>query len=507
MMLQETKDKPILVIAGPGSGKTRNMVTKIVEAIPKLRPNQVLAAITYTNAATDLIRSKLGEKIEIPPNVFIGTNHSFCYRFIFNPFATLIRDLPQEKTFLETDLEYIIAKSNIKTANNIQKIIYRNGIIKKLLQKGMFGYEQILSVSADIIEKISVRDVVCNRLQYLFIDEFQDANNYQYRIIDAIRKGRKTLIYAVGDPEQYIFGYTSKTKDYANIAINKFRKDSRQSCDNKENLRSCRKIVKFLNNFHTEIQQEAIKEGGKDSGVYFITNSELDSIVAKYRQITRIDGKKTKRYYLSYQNKTFGNHAKRYGLTIVSNDAIRPTGILNESIKLISAIVGLNQKQICKKYGLEDVKYRTLGIKLARAINRNKITDEKELSEFVENDLNLKIENKNPVKIKDQFNKCKNFFRQNEPSSNLHQYSSIHKAKGLEANAVLVVAENRNRLRKWLTTDKKERHKDKIDECRIGFVGFSRAEEFLCIACLEKIDGELKNKLFKLGVEIVSLGE
>ena len=81
-----------------------------------------------------------------------------------------------------------------------------------------------------------------------------------------------------------------------------------------------------------------------------------------------------------------------------------------------------------------------------------------------------------------------------------HYYSSIHKAKGLEADCVLVVAKDNGELGKWLETDYNERCNDKRDICRIGYVGFTRAKKILCIACKQEIEGSIKEKLKALGV-------
>jgi len=90
-----------------------------------------------------------------------------------------------------------------------------------------------------------------------------------------------------------------------------------------------------------------------------------------------------------------------------------------------------------------------------------------------------------------------------------NQYSTIHKAKGLDADAVLVVAEKYEHFLKWFETDPKERYADKSDQCRLGFVGFSRAKELLCIACLQDIR-DFKTRLKEFDVEIIEsnlLGE
>jgi len=85
-------------------------------------------------------------------------------------------------------------------------------------------------------------------------------------------------------------------------------------------------------------------------------------------------------------------------------------------------------------------------------------------------------------------------------SCECEMYSTIHKAKGLQADAVLAIAENTNRLEKWLMTDKIARFEEKTDMCRIGYVAFSRAKTILCIACLGKIDKTFEKELERLGV-------
>ncbi|WP_422445645.1 3'-5' exonuclease [Thermoanaerobacterium sp. DL9XJH110] len=80
-------------------------------------------------------------------------------------------------------------------------------------------------------------------------------------------------------------------------------------------------------------------------------------------------------------------------------------------------------------------------------------------------------------------------------------YSTIHSAKGLEATCVLMVADTSNILMKWLETDKKKL-RTKSDEYRLGYVGFSRARELLCIGCLEEITDKQIQILERLNVKI-----
>lgn len=501
--MKEVQQKPTLVIAGPGAGKTWQMVDHVARAIPNLKTNRVLAVITYTNAASDSIRHRLAKKVHIPPNIFIGTIHSFFNKFILTPYANLFEYTSEELVFIETNIDKMV-----KDYRGNNKYLVRAGIIKKLNKAGKISYPEILRLSAKLIEENRhLSEVICNRLQYLFIDEFQDANNYQFRVIDVIRKRKKTKIYAVGDPEQYIFGFDSRTANFGSIPFNKFRTNSEIiKADREENKRASSEIVKFTNYFHSEIKQVSAKGSIPNSAVYFILDTELDKIVNKYREITgyiETNGKKTTRFYLGYENKTFETCARKYGLTPISNSTSGPQSILYESLNLISSVVGINKRQLCEKYEFDPIQYRKLGVKILKAIYQNVVYDDETLRKFILKSLHLKIENQNPTKIADQINKFKNFFCQPTARSLLEQYSSIHKAKGLEADAVLAIAEKQRYLAKWLTHTKEARYADKTDQCRIGFVAFTRAKNILCFACKEDIDTNLKDTLSKLKVEII----
>ena len=493
------KEKPVMVIAGPGAGKTHDMVDQIMEAIPKLESHRVLAAITYTNAATADIKERLAKRISIPPNVFIGTNHSFCYKFIFKPFGTPIHKLPKELVFIDLDYESISQDVRGK-----QRIIKINSLKKKNLAKGLYGYDEILGVSKKILEDNKhARKILCNRLQYLFIDEFQDANNSQLKIFEKIIKGGKTSIYAVGDPEQYIFGWLSKIKSFDNIAINKFR-DNAEVKPNKNNHRSCDEIVRFINHFHCEIVQKSEKGSDKRGGVYFISETDLDNIVEAYRDITKIlegGNLSVVKYYLSYANKTLEKVARKWGLIPVSNDSVKGLRLIDESLNVISSIVGANGKQICEVYQLDRIGLRKKALYLLEAIRKGNVKDGEDIVGFIKNNLGLRVSRGLPRnKVEDKLIRLSGYEPKVDKICEFEMYSTIHKAKGLEADAVLAVAEDKNKLEKWLMTDKKARHKEKTDMCRIGYVAFSRAKTILCIACLDKIDKAFERKMERLGI-------
>jgi DNA helicase II / ATP-dependent DNA helicase PcrA len=91
------------VIAGPGAGKTTGMIEEIISKLPDLYtyPYRHMAVITYTNAAADDIKEKLNKYCNIPPNIFIGTIHSFLNKFILIPFGSIHGLIPSNIHFID----------------------------------------------------------------------------------------------------------------------------------------------------------------------------------------------------------------------------------------------------------------------------------------------------------------------------------------------------------------------------------------------------------------------
>lgn len=118
-------DKLKIIIAGPGAGKTFNLKSEVINCLPTLDRNRFCAVITYTNAATAELRQRISSEIPIPPNVFIGTIHSFLIRFVIEPFGHLVGIVPVEKNYIEGPLVELhenyghITQKALKTINGI----------------------------------------------------------------------------------------------------------------------------------------------------------------------------------------------------------------------------------------------------------------------------------------------------------------------------------------------------------------------------------------------------
>lgn len=491
------------VIAGPGAGKTTGLIKEIISKLPDLAPcpYRHMAIITYTNAATDDIREKLNKHCKVPPNVFIGTIHSFLNKFILMPFGSLCGLIPAGVNFIDT------IEITQKGKDRKQQIIHGRKITSSVIQKGFIPYDEIERLSKELIDDKRIRRLVSIRLQMVFVDEYQDATMKQHHILMEILKGAKTECFIVGDPEQYIYGFTYRDKgkmpDFSKIPI-LATKDKSQVQKNETNYRSSATIVTFLNKFNTQIQQlntPVDRNCIKEFNIYFNSSTDLRDILNKFDNICCTNGlsEKHNRFYLAKGNKIVNQLHQSFGIPLLSKDDRCSKNILAETLRYITGVLGKSRKEICEAKKVSTMDLRKFGLKVLRKIMDNPMIDEAEFQQFIATFFGLPIAKEH--KMKDSFNKLVAF--NNEPEDSHKHCSTIHKAKGLEAHAVLAISKTKTELLKWLETDHQRRCADKLDSCREGFVAFSRAKELLCIACLEKLDTSSLQTVQRLKMEII----
>jgi DNA helicase-2/ATP-dependent DNA helicase PcrA len=522
--MAKAKAKGTMIIAGPGAGKTHNMVAAIIDALPNLSPCRYLAVITYTNSATNNILSRLSKKIVVPDNLFIGTMHSFLNRFIVIPYSSFISEpIRQEKLFMQCGLDDVFShvekmkardKKN-KTPEDIAKA--KAGIRKRLNELGFITFDQTLSIADTCIANDAICKVVSNRLQFLFVDEFQDSGNLVYNIIESIRKQNKTKIYCVGDPEQYIQSFDSSIRNFKNIPILKAAASAGYNVQvNDSNYRSTKTIVQFLNQFNgrtfgtSTFEQKAlsknidpVEEAETGEAVYFIAkygvikpmiddfNKICDDlsiavadrcIIAKRKEII-------KRIVAAVNN--------RY------KDPKKVTSIL--PIKAIQdtllTTLQMNLTEFCDHYKTDVNVLRKHAIAIFKAIRDGEITDENTFGVFIAGALNLSMKAGLPVKIDNL-----KFDVKHEEIGGVVTVSTIHTIKGLESEAVLAIAKTEDELLLWIETDHTIRDMKRTNETtdypRLGYVAFSRAERLLCISCFETVTDATLKKLQNLGVRV-----
>lgn len=248
------KDGPCLVIAGAGSGKTKVLTTRIANLIEnRVKPYNILA-ITFTNKAAGEMRERVNNIINAH-DAFIGTFHSFGLKIIRENSALF--NLTSAFTLIDTEDQTSIIKKIMKDINITDKMIspafikskisfIKNNMLsdseianflisenEKIAVKIYYEYEKILKRNNtldfdDLLKKPvelfnsnkEVLEKYQDKFKYILIDEYQDTNEVQYKLVKLLSKKYLNL-FVVGDPSQSIYAF--RGANYQNIL--NFEKD------------------------------------------------------------------------------------------------------------------------------------------------------------------------------------------------------------------------------------------------------------------------------------------
>ncbi len=486
-------DRPRLAIAGPGAGKTHTMVDEIGKAMSSLLPQQHLAAITFTNAAANTIRERLHRRTRVRPNVFIGTTHQFVSRFILSPCATLFGKLPEDRLYAAIDFHDKRSGASIRTRN--------------LINKGVVPFDAMFPVARDLLKLETVRTRLAQRLSHLFVDEFQDTNIVMLDIIQQLRKGGTTRIYAVGDPEQFVMGFTyrgTRRPTFDKLPFFRFQPQA-DSTSLIDNHRSNAEIVEFANRFRSDLQQRSLKPRREDARVFFIRATDLREIVTIFQARAtdvQIHGSVCTRLYLSEKNATFDPIMEEFGIRATSNLGRKTPTLLGDALELIGTALDRTPRKACLEFKLTRLQWRAAGTAVLRHALR-KDFGLQEFVAFIANTFSHEVSKSRLKTLEDGLGQLKTHLALGHVDIHPEKCASIRRAKGLEADAVLALALGLAELKKWLSTDRASRTADKQDKCRLGYVAFTRPREMLCIACLKPLDDEAESLLQELGVHFV----
>lgn len=363
-------------------------------------------------------------------------------------------------------------------------------------------------LAIELLENKAVLSLVSYRLQFLFIDEFQDVDTRQLEIFDQLRKAGRTRIFAVGDPEQYIYSFTYrgvKAPIFEKIPFFRFRElADGESID--VNHRSCQEIVDFTNYFREEPKQRSAIGSRNEARVLFLCQTRLDEIVNNFRrqaELIPLQRGGLKRLYLGFENAAFDEIRDHFDIRHLSNGARQHQTILQDALELLALCMGIPQVRVREQFQISDHEWRRWGLAVLRRLRDNQfLSSEQFLDEWLPKlGVTSGLQERNKAVI-ESFDHLKAAVAAGRCNLGEDWSCSIHRAKGLESNAVLVVASSLNELRKWCVTSRPQRSADRRDNCRLGFVAFSRAMELLCVACSEPLDSKLQACLEGLGVTI-----
>ncbi|MBK8782878.1 MAG: UvrD-helicase domain-containing protein [Anaerolineales bacterium] len=243
-------DGAVLVIAGPGSGKTRVLTQRVAYLIASegVRPWQILA-VTFTNKAAKEMQERVNGMLnsQATEGIMLGTFHSICARILRRE----ADNLPLESNFVifDSDDQERIVKAIIREFNLNEKLYrpasihasisrakneligaddypintYRDEVVKRvyaeyqkrLVSMNAVDFDDILVYTARLLEENpAVRDKYAQRFRHVLVDEFQDTNLAQYALVKQLASYHKN-IFCVGDPDQSVYGW--RGADYRNV--------------------------------------------------------------------------------------------------------------------------------------------------------------------------------------------------------------------------------------------------------------------------------------------------
>lgn len=328
---------PLLVLAGPGSGKTYVITHRIIHLISECQipPNNILV-ITFTKAAALEMQNRATSAYKPCSYVQFGTFHSIFYHILklSNPNRTfqlatdqerisIIKEIIQKEDFVEKNADLMQ-----ETENCIKEIsIYKNrtGILSEKYQNVYRLYEEWLADNQkldfdDMIklcyqqlkQDVRLREYWQNRFSHILIDEFQDINQMQYETIRLLSKNQN--IFAVGDDDQAIYSFRGSNPELMKKFVQDYQaKTICLSC----NYRSHKDIVEasmhLISHNKNRFDKRIVATNREDNSirllqkpskkeVLFAIRNEIQHYKKQYPQKTQAVLTRTNHLAYAYQN-------------------------------------------------------------------------------------------------------------------------------------------------------------------------------------------------------------
>lgn len=290
----KTIQGPLLILAGAGSGKTKLLTSRIAYLIQNgVRPRDILA-VTFTNKAAKEMKERLGKILgeNVVKYMWVGTFHGICGRMLRENIETYSFQSGKklDKNFSiydETDSVAVI-KQAIKKLNLDDKV-YQPKLVKSIISNAKnkmqdaytfatfardfksqkiasifeeyenslnnnnaIDFDDMLLLTVKMLEQSQeVRDLYYNRFKHVLVDEFQDTNMAQYKLVNMLYTGlyeeipEERSLCVVGDVDQSIYSW--RGADYT-IILN-FQKDFKKTklIKLEQNYRSTANILNVAN--------------------------------------------------------------------------------------------------------------------------------------------------------------------------------------------------------------------------------------------------------------------
>ena len=326
-------DGPSLVIAGAGSGKTRVLTYKIAYLLQQgVKPWSIMA-LTFTNKAAREMKERIGKLVgqELAQHLYMGTFHSIFSRILraeaqhigfTNNFTiydesdsrslikTIVKEMGlDEKVYKPASVHSRIsmAKNNLMSADNYarDKELYQADqrakmprvgdifitYVQRCQQANAMDFDDLLTLTFKLFqEHEDIRKKYADRFDFLLVDEYQDTNHAQMRIVMQLCK-EKERVCAVGDDSQSIYSFRGANID--NILSFQSRFKEARLFKLEQNYRSTQSIVEAANSLikhnSNQIPKHVYSKNDKgESLIYKPAYSDKEEALIVCREIKRI---------------------------------------------------------------------------------------------------------------------------------------------------------------------------------------------------------------------------
>lgn len=317
---------PLLIIAGPGTGKTRVIIEKVAYLIKKEKvdPESILV-ITFTEKAAEELKNRLTKCIGLDvERMQVSTIHSFCNRILreYNEYHDFganfdILDEESQLIFIRShfyklglnkyikmrEAPYIIRFFNECSENRINPEELKETLKKekpknkryhgltdcykrylKLLKKeGKIDFSGLQRNTVELLESNeNVRENLKSRFRYILIDEYQDTNPIQERLFELLADNN---ICVVGDEDQSIYGFRGSTVENIRSFGDKF---NAHTIFLDENFRSRAGIIKIADEFMKKFRHYKKTIKPKRKGGYDVIIIESHDVNDEAKRIAKL---------------------------------------------------------------------------------------------------------------------------------------------------------------------------------------------------------------------------
>lgn len=312
---------PLLILAGAGSGKTTVLVSRTGRLIDEglTKPERV-CVLTFTNKAALELKTRVSAKLGKPAKkVWSGTFHGFGLQFLKEHYKeaqlpkkfgvidgsdamAILKDIMRDHKAYEKErfaMERLMEKISFlrqggredamdETIESAMSLSIAPKFITRMRHLGVVDFEDLLLRPIQLMkENPSLREKLQSRFDFVMVDEFQDTNSTQMKLVDELTAAHRNIA-VVGDDDQSIYGW--RGAEIKNILNFPRRYENCKTIRLERNYRSSAKIINLANSViannkdrHTKVLRPGLDHSGEtpELFIYDNENMEVDQIVSE----------------------------------------------------------------------------------------------------------------------------------------------------------------------------------------------------------------------------------